>query len=213
MTEPVLVIQQPDLARCCLSSSDKQDVCGRTDCIPSSCPTSAPLDIDSEIGELNAFFIESAGHDSLNYRQSCAVESLALMNSKLTVHLLMTSEINMTSPTIKLLVDNYPNIRISQIRLGDYIYGTPLEHWYFCTTWNYGSSAVSHLSDGLRFLTLSKYGGYYFDLDVIQMNPVTEFKNFVVAEDGRKVGSSVIHADFQHPIIRNAVEEFHTNYK
>jgi len=125
----------------------------------------------------------------------------------------MTSEINMTSPTIKLLVDNYPNIRISRIRLEDYIYGTPLEHWYFCTTWNYGSSTVSHLSDGFRFLTPSKYGGYYFDLDVIQMNLVTEFKNFVVAEDGKKVDSSVIHADFQHPIIRNAVEEFHTNYK
>ncbi len=213
MKEPVLVIQQPNLARCCLSNS-KVDVCGRPDCIPSSSCSIAPIPI--EIGKTpNAFFIESAGHDSLNYRQSCAVESLALMNPNLTVHVLMmtSAEINMTSPTMRLLVENYPNIRISQVRLGDYIYGTLLEHWYFCTTWNYGSWAVAHLSDGLRLLTLMKYGGYYFDLDIIQMNSVTDFRNFAVAEDGDKVGNSVIHADFEHPIIRNAVEEFHTNYR
>jgi len=214
MTEPVLVIQQPNLARCCLTNS-KVDVCGRLDCIQSSSCSITPPNIPIEIEKLNAFFIESAGHDSLNYRQSCAVESLALKNPNLTVHVLMmtSSEINMTSPTMRLLVGNYQNIRISQVRLGEYIYGTPLEHWYFCTTWNYGSWAVAHLSDGLRLLALSKYGGYYFDLDIIQMNPVTDLRNFAVAEDGNKVGSSVIHADFEHPIIRNAVEEFHTNYK
>jgi len=211
MTEPVLVIQQPNLARCCLSDS-KQDVCGRPDCLP-GCTIPSVFEIEREFGKDNAFFIESAGHDSLNYRQSCAVESLALMNPNLTVHLLMTTQINMTSPTIRLLIENYPNIRITQLQLGDYIYGSSLEHWYFCTTWNYGSSAVVHLSDGLRLLTLSKYGGYYFDLDIIQMNPVTDLRNFVVDQDGRLVGNAVIHADFHHPLIRSAVEEFHTNYK
>jgi hypothetical protein len=34
-----------------------------------------------------------------------------------------------------------------------------------------------------------------------------------VAEDGDKLGSSVIHVDHQHPIIRTAVEKFAADYK
>lgn len=161
-----------------------------------------------------AFFIESTGYrSSLNFRQSCAVESLALINPNLTVHLLMTGgEVEGSTSTMQVLA-SYPNIHVTRIRLGDYIANTPLEQWYFCTDWYRGWYAVSHLSDGLRFLTLSKYGGYYFDLDVIQLRPVTEYRNFVVAEDIHKVGSSVIHTDRDHEFIRKAVQGFHTDYK
>ena len=135
------------------------------------------------------------------------------MNPNLTVYLLMTGDVDLTAPTVKTLVDAYANLRIRRIHLGDYIAKTPLAHWYFCTTWNYGPWAVSHLSDGLRFLTLYKFGGYYFDLDVVQMRPVTSLTNFVVAEDGKKVGSSALHFDHDHALIRLAVEEFYFNYK
>jgi len=62
----------------------------------------------------------------------------------------MTAELNMTSPTIKLLVINYPNIR---------------------------------------------------------------YRNFLVDEGFYKLGSSVIHVDYQHLLIKKAVESFHSEYK
>ena len=210
-----MVVQQADqYAKCCVSQDIRRDICGREGCL---WPCPAASDDDEHLRDDKtdkAFFIETTGsRNSLDFRQSCAVESLALVNPNLTVHLLMTgSEVNTSTATMKVL-SGYGNVKVTRIRLGDYIAGTPLASWYFCTDWFRGWYAVSHLSDGLRFLTLAKYGGYYFDLDVIHMKPVTAFRNFVVAEDNLKVGSSVIHADRQHPFIHKAVQGFHADYK
>lgn len=121
--------------------------------------------------------------------------------------------LDLNALTIKTLSQNYPNLHVTSINLGDYITGTPLERWYLCTEWYRGWFAVSHLSDALRFLTLSKYGGYYFDLDIIHLQPVTTYRNFIVPEDMTKLGSSVIHVDYQHPIMQMAVEEFAADYR
>ena len=165
----------------------------------------------------NAFFHETSGSSELDTRQACAVESLALLNREINIFLLMTSQdgkINLTAPTMKALSD-YSNIRIININLGQYFLGTPLEYWYFCTTWNYGEYAVSHLSDALRYLTLYKYGGYYFDLDILQLQPVSEFyRNFVVADVGLEfMAAGAFHVEYKHPIIRLALEEFRNTYR
>jgi lactosylceramide 4-alpha-galactosyltransferase len=189
-------------------------MCGRPNCL-SPCPY-PPLPEHKHLNVIQdkAFFHETSGATFLNFRQACVVESLAYHNPNLTVHLLMTGhQLDLNSLTMKTLRQNYPNVQITSINLGDYMVGTPLESWYFCTEWNRGWFAVAHLSDALRFLTLSKYGGYYFDLDVIQLRPVTSYRNFVVAEDDNKLGSSVIHVDHQHPVIMTAVETFATDYK
>lgn len=121
--------------------------------------------------------------------------------------------LDLNAVTMKTLRQNYPNLRLTSINLGDYVAGTLLERWYFCTEWYRGWFAISHLSDALRFLTLSKYGGYYFDLDIIHLRPVRAYRNFIVPEDMTKLGSSVIHVDYQHPVIRMAVEEFAADYR
>jgi len=125
----------------------------------------------------------------------------------------MSADPNLTSPTMKLLVENYPNIRITQIRLGDFISGTPLEYWYFCTDWNRGWFAVAHLSDAMRFLSLFKFGGYYLDLDIISLRPITSYRNFLAEEYPNNLGNSVIHADYQHPLMKEVVERFPSEYK
>ena len=142
---------------------------------------------------------------------------LHLFFKDLTVHLLMATggpeQVDLNQATMRVLLDNYRNIHITGVNLGDYMAGSPLERWYFCNSWNRGWFALSHLSDALRFLSLFKFGGYYFDLDVIQLRPITSYRNFVVAEDVNKLGSSVIHVDYQHPVISMAVNDFPTNYK
>lgn len=99
------------------------------------------------------------------------------------------------------------------IKLSDYFLHTPLEQWYFCTDWNFGRYAVSHLSDALRFLTLYKYGGYYFDLDFVMLRPVTDRRNFTAAESHECIAAGALHFDYRHPIIVDAVNEFRTTYR
>lgn len=214
---PRVNVRRAGRSRCCLTGGgtiNDSDMCGRRNCLwPCPYPP-LPEHKHLNVTQDKAFFHETSGATSLNFRQACVVESLAYRNSNLTVHLIMTGQhLDLNSVTMKTLKENYPNVQITSINLGDYMIGTPLERWYFCTDWNRGWYAVPHLSDALRFLTLSKYGGYYFDLDVIQLRPVTPYRNFVVAEDGDKLGSSVIHVDYQHPIILAAVESFAADYK
>lgn len=210
---PVLTIRKPERSRCCLSPERSLDVCGRNECVNCSLPLgeSGPL---VDLAGTNAFMHETSGAKALDTRQACAVESLALLNPDLTVHLLMTSPaVDVTAPSMKAL-EEYNNIRISSIDLDRYFSSSPLEHWYFCTTWNYGPYAVSHLSDALRFLTLYKYGGFYFDLDIIHLKSVTSsFRNFVVADVGKEyLAAGAFHADLKHPVVRLALEEFRNTY-
>ncbi|EFX67897.1 hypothetical protein DAPPUDRAFT_63673 [Daphnia pulex] len=161
-----------------------------------------------------AFFIETSGSATLNFRQACAVESLAHHNPNLTVNVLfMGGRINTSLVTLKMLKEKYDNIHLFSFNLDDYMAGTPLQYWYHCNGWRDGPFHVSHLSDGLRFLTLHKYGGYYFDLDVISVRPVTDLRNFVAAESDDYLGSGVLHAEFKNPVMELAVKDFAANYR
>lgn len=198
-----------------MTKSNLVDICGRSNCLW-PCPDATKQEQNDNLiaGQDQAFFHETSGALWLNFRQACAVESMAYRNPNLTVHVLMNGQNLLTKTAImKTLIENYSNVKISSINLGDYVTGTPLESWYYCTEWNRGPFALAHLSDALRFLSLSKYGGYYSDLDMIQLRPITSHRNFLVAEDDDKLGSSVIHVDHQHPVIQTAVDEFASSYR
>ena len=108
-------------------------------------------------------------------------------------------------------LSSYSNICIISINMGHYFLGTPLEHWYFCTTLNYGPYAVVHLSDALRLLTNYKFGGYYFDM--IQLRSTESHRNFVVADVGLEyIENAAFHAEHKHPITQLALDEFSNTY-
>jgi lactosylceramide 4-alpha-galactosyltransferase len=69
------------------------------------------------------------------------------------------------------------------------------------------------LSNALRLLTVYKYGGYYFDLDIISVRPVTYYRNFIAAVDREIVNNNAIHADQKHPFIEMAIKDFVTNFR
>jgi lactosylceramide 4-alpha-galactosyltransferase len=162
-----------------------------------------------------AFFIESSSNGALSYRQACAVESLALHNPNLTVNVLFTDvKINTSLDNIpQKLVENYANIQLMSINVDEYMAGTVLEHWYQCTNWRSGSYHINNLSNALRLLTVYKFGGYYFDLDIISVRPVTSYRNFVAAVDREIVNNNVIHADAKHAFIELAIDDFVTNFR
>jgi lactosylceramide 4-alpha-galactosyltransferase len=212
MIHPVMNVSGAERGRCCASIHHSLDICGRSDCFW-NCPSFEPQFPIPQRDLEKAFFLETSGARNVNFRQACAIESLALMNPHLTVILLMSGkDIDLESTTMKTL-RKYDNIKIYVIKLGDYFIHTPLEQWYFCSTWNYGPYAVSHLSDALRFLTLYKYGGYYIDLDIIMIQPVTHYRNFIGAENENNLAAGAFHVDYLHPVIRMAVEEFRDTYR
>ncbi|KAK4030105.1 hypothetical protein OUZ56_023062 [Daphnia magna] len=161
-----------------------------------------------------AFFLETGGSETLNIRQACAVESLALHNPNVTAYVFFGQErVNSSSITLKTLTENYKNIQVIGLNMDNYLAGSPLEHWYKFTDWRKGPYHVAHFSDGLRLLTLSRYGGYYFDLDIIHVRPVTYYRNFIGTEDGGTASNSAIHADYGYPVIQMAINDFPANYR
>ena len=163
----------------------------------------------------NAFFLETTGSGMLNHRQACAIESLGRLNPSLSVRLLMSGDrIQYNATTIlSELMNEYKNVFVYLINMDDYVAGTPLESWYFCTNWRKGPYTVAHLSDAIRLLTISKFGGYYFDLDFVFLQPITTYKNFIVAEQANSVANGAFHFDLDQPLIHMALEDFHTNYE
>jgi lactosylceramide 4-alpha-galactosyltransferase len=70
------------------------------------------------------------------------------------------------------------------------------------------------LSNGLRLLTLAKYGGYYFDLDFVFVRSLIKYyRNFVAAQDNYDVNNGVIHAELKSPIIELAMTNFVDNFR
>ena len=174
----------------------------------------------------NAFFIESSGAGSLDVRQACSVESFARLNPTLNTYVLMIpkggKQIDIKAKTMKNLRENFKNVRIRKLYLDGFFAGTPLEQWYHCSDWNYGKFYTVHLSDILRLLTLFKYGGYYFDLDIFHLKPIKKgLYNFVVktwrpwtlASSYVFINNAVIHAEAQHPLLSMAIEALRTNYR
>lgn len=217
---------------CCLSVQEPKDICGKSNCEGLCNETLTDSSVKLILGERtdnlsnklrgnnNAFFIESSGKRKLNYRQLCSIESLAFHNPNLTIYVLFTDrgEPSTLSEPFKLkelqvLKKKYGNVNAGLINLNNFVAGTALEHWYHCVSWRDGPYSSAHLSDGLRLITLSKFGGYFFDLDLVHMRPVTHYKNFVALIDLSHVGNAAMHAEYGHPIINIALEEFHKSYR
>jgi lactosylceramide 4-alpha-galactosyltransferase len=122
-------------------------------------------------------------------------------------------KINADLDTVQQLMENYANVQLIDIKVDEYMAGTLMEHWYQCTDWRKGTYHVNNLSNALRLLTVYKFGGYYFDLDVISVRPVTSYRNFVAAVDREIVNNNVIHADAKHRFIELAIKDFVTNFR
>ena len=160
---------------CCREQDHQRDICGVNKCL-GPCPARQQQfnitdgdNTNTSDDEDRAFFLETTGFGELDDRQACAVESLARLNPNLAVYLVSFEASNSTidSSRIGLLTTAYGNVR--HVRIADldaFVVGTPLDHWFFCSDWRLSPHAVAHLSDGLRLLMLSLYGGYYFDLEL-----------------------------------------------
>lgn len=121
----------------------------------------------------NIFFHETScfGKEGIvmTSRQACAIESAAMMNPTMKVHLFILSNANYSNETKQIIhiLTNYKNVVIHRIFMEEYVKNTPIQDWWESGVLRSSRWPKSHMSDILRYLTLWKFGGIYLDLDVV----------------------------------------------
>lgn len=129
-------------------------------------------------------------------RQACAVESAARWHPHLRVFVLFASPTGFlnesVSPTIKAL-QKYPNIYFRNVNIWKFAVGTPGDEFIQSEQLFRSKYLVAHMSDFLRYIAMFRYGGFYFDLDVIVLKSLDHYPpSFAGAEDEEVVATGVM---------------------
>lgn len=158
----------------------------------------------------------------LTARQACAVESAALWNPDFEVYLLFVSPgvlkfENTTSDIYLQTIMSYDNVKLMHLDYKEYTKGTPVEALYASGKLERSKYSTAHSSDVLRFLTLWKYGGIYFDLDVITKRSFRDVPlNFAGMETETEIGSAVLSFSPDgegHDYVESCLEDLGNNYQ
>jgi lactosylceramide 4-alpha-galactosyltransferase len=122
---------------------------------------------------------------------------LALLNPDLDVFVLFAYKTvyfnDSTMPVIDAIL-SYPNVYLFYFDIFEYSKDTPLEKWFAEGKILKSKYIIHHKSDILRILTLWKYSGTYFDLDVVVKKPVSERGvNFACNQGDATIGSAILN--------------------
>ncbi len=138
--------------------------------------TFAPLDNQM-------YYVDTGERTFFKGRECCAIESAAI-NSKLPQIVVV-----MTSKTLQLdqsnctknLYEKYDNIKFFHSTFKDLFRDLPIEgvENRYDPTMKWAKTKISNF---LRTALLFKYGGFYCDLDVITLRPLTGLRNFLQLE-------------------------------
>lgn len=155
-------------------------------------------------------------------RQACAVESAAKLNPNFDVILTFTSPgvmkfQNTESDRMLKALLSYSNVKILHLNYERYTQKTPLEDIYKSRRVDFSYYAQSHASDVLRYLTLSKFGGIYLDLDVIVVKSLENLPpNFAGSESDKNVAAGVLSFEatgIGHHHAKQCVDDLQKNFK
>jgi hypothetical protein len=164
------------------------------------------------------FFHETSGRGNLNFRQCCAIESVAKHNSGRPVQLLISGDRldDSTGPWMDILKDHYANVAVFLVDNGNYFSGSPLQKWYENGEWRDSRFRTAHLSDYIRLVSLYRHGGLYMDLDYVVLKPLDEklLHNVLLVEgaDGKQLNNGVIHFEPGHRLIKELIQYLAAEY-
>lgn len=101
---------------------------------------------------------------------------------------------NQTPNPIIDALSSYKNINFNRLDINEYSKNTPLEGWIEEGNLFKSNYFVVHASDVIRMLTLWKYSGTYFDIDVIVKNEIASMgSNFVGLVHRGSINNAVIN--------------------
>jgi len=165
------------------------------------------------------YFHETSGKKSLNFRQTCAVESAAKENPDRPIQLFMqTDGLDDPKEPWLFILTQYSNIQIILINNEtEYFVNTPLENWYRNGIWRNSTYKVEHFSDYIRILSqLRGGGGLYMDLDFITLQPLNKrvLWNFLSSEDEAdiRLTLSIFHFEAGHRLVDIIIQKLAARY-
>ena len=152
--------------------------------------------------QLKIFFVQTSENDNILARHACSIESAARLHTNGLIFVLMRSKyIHVETVSFRRL-RIYTNIRFVHFNEFNIYSGTTLSRlneskrlqWirYF---------TISRMSDLIRTALLYKYGGIYFDLDVIPLKTFSLFSNTVALESTDSVNVAVLAFEKQHLVL------------
>lgn len=92
---------------------------------------------------------------------------------------------------------SYPNVHLKYLNLQEFSKNSPVEDFLKTDKLAKSKYRLSHTSDILRYLILYKFGGTYFDLDVIVMKRMN-LTNFACMQQDELVACGILNFDNQH---------------
>ena len=148
---------------------------------------------------LKIFFVQTSENEDLLSRHACSIESAARLHPHGLIFVLMRSKYVHLKKGSFIRLHTYTNIRFVHFNEYDVYSGTTLsrlnetKHTQFIRYF-----AISHMSDFIRTALLYKYGGVYFDLDLIPLKSFSLFSNTVALESDDGVNVAVLAFEKHH---------------
>ncbi|XP_059474334.1 lactosylceramide 4-alpha-galactosyltransferase-like [Neocloeon triangulifer] len=163
------------------------------------------------------FFIETSRRGTINPRQMCAIESAAKNNPFSDVYLLLLDPpVNsslMNNEQLKFVVRFYKNLKIVQTTSESYFAGTALQTLGRNGKIGQSNYPVEHMSDVMRILTILRFGGIYFDLDVMILRSLeTLAENWVSFETEDACSSSAFGFQKGQKLAQKMAVELNRNF-
>ncbi|XP_046669242.1 lactosylceramide 4-alpha-galactosyltransferase-like [Homalodisca vitripennis] len=154
----------------------------------------------------------------LSARQSCAIESTALTNPDRDIYVFHSCPLDDDflhhSPHFVDQLFSYPNVHLVKLNNTQLFNGSPVQQLYEKKLLESSSYPVEHSSDVIRFTLLWKFGGTYFDLDIVTLRSLKRLRsNWVGAESEWVIGTGVMnfkHVGSAHGMLQRILH--HINY-
>lgn len=152
--------------------------------------------------QLKIFFVQTSDNEDLLSRHACSIESAARLHPTGLIFVFMRSRWINRNTNVWIHLQAYSNIYFVHFNEQDIYSGTTLarlnqnERRQFIRYFT-----ISHMSDFIRTVLLYKYGGIYFDLDVIPLRTFERFSNTVGLESIDGVNVAVLAMEKQHLVL------------
>jgi hypothetical protein len=152
--------------------------------------------------QLKIFFVQTSENEDILSRHACSIESAARLHSNGLIFVLMRSVYVHTKKGSFNRLQTYTNIRFVHFNELDIYSNTTLSRLSETKRTQFiHYFAISHMSDFIRTALLYKYGGIYFDLDVIPLKTFSLFSNTVALETMDGVNVAVLAFEKQHLVL------------
>ncbi|XP_067139800.1 lactosylceramide 4-alpha-galactosyltransferase-like [Centruroides vittatus] len=158
--------------------------------------------VDQILEARSIFFIETSGASHLNTRQACAVESTSRHYPLFSITVLMTTQALITNTF------NLSNVQFKKITFEELLAETPLSEWYRQKKWKKSEYKINHLSDAARYALIWKFGGIYFDLDIVMLKPLSLVTNFILKENENTLANGILGMKRHHSLLYNCMKTF-----